>query len=123
MLCWLLLLIVVVDVYCGFLLLSFEIGLFVLVEMVKQYGIVVMVINYCYYFFVLWFEVEVIVVEGLVGIVMNLSYSWVVLEGGCELVFGINLIVFVWLCLGGELFVFDFVMSVIVCGDIELYVK
>lgn len=78
----------------------------------------VMVVNCCVYFFVLWVEVEVFIEVGLVVLVIMLSYVWVVLVGGCKLIFGINLIVFGWLCLDGLLFVFDFVISVVVCGEI-----
>ncbi|MDN7577977.1 Ldh family oxidoreductase [Burkholderia orbicola] len=106
--------IVAVDAHRGFSLLSFETGLPVLVEMA---------INHCYHFSALWPEVEAIAAEGLVGIAMNPSHSWVAPEGGREPVFGTNPIAFAWPRPGGEPFVFDFATSAIARGDIELHAK
>ncbi|KVH63441.1 oxidoreductase [Burkholderia sp. MSMB1072] len=115
--------IVAVDAHRGFSLLSFETGLPVLVEMAKQHGIAAMAINHCYHFSALWPEVEAIAAEGLVGIAMNPSHSWVAPEGGREPVFGTNPIAFAWPRPDGEPFVFDFATSAIARGDIELHAK
>jgi len=115
--------IVAVDAHRGFSLLSFETGLPVLVEMTKQHGIAAMVINRCYHFSALWPEVEAIAAQGLVGIAMNPSHSWVAPEGGKEPVFGTNPIAFAWPRAGGMPFVFDFATSAIARGDIELHAK
>ncbi|AYZ61848.1 Ldh family oxidoreductase [Burkholderia multivorans] len=115
--------IVAVDAHRGFSLLSFETGLPVLVEMAKQHGIAAMVINHCYHFSALWPEVEAIAAEGLAGIAMNPSHSWVAPEGGNRPVFGTNPIAFAWPRPGGLPFVFDFATSAIARGDIELHAK
>lgn len=91
--------------------------------MTKQHGIAAMVINRCYHFSALWPEVEAIAAEGLVGIAMNPSHSWVAPEGGKEPVFGTNPIAFAWPRPGGMPFVFDFATSAIARGDIELHAK
>ncbi len=115
--------IVSVDAHRGFSLLSFETGLPVLVEMAKQHGIAAMAINNCYHFSALWPEVEAIAAEGLVGIAMNPSHSWVAPEGGAKPVFGTNPIAFAWPRPDGPPFVFDFATSAIARGDIELHAK
>ncbi|HDR9046880.1 Ldh family oxidoreductase [Burkholderia vietnamiensis] len=115
--------IVALDAHRGFSLLSFKTGLPVLVGMAKQHGIAAMAINNCYHFSALWPEVEAIAAEGLAGIAMNPSHSWVAPEGGREPVFGTNPIAFAWPRPGGLPFVFDFATSAIARGDIELHAK
>lgn len=113
--------IVWVDVGGVFLLLVYECVLLLLLEKVCYNGIVVLVINCCVYFFVLFVDIELLIEVGLVGLVCMLSYVWVVLVGGICLLFGINFIVFGWLWWDKLLFIVDMVISVVVCGEIQLY--
>jgi delta1-piperideine-2-carboxylate reductase len=115
--------IVAVDAHYGYSLLSFETGLPVLIEKARTNGIAAMAINNCFHFSALWPEVEAIASEGLVGIAMNPSHSWVAPAGGTKPVFGTNPIAFSWPRPNGNPFVFDFATSAIARGDIELQAR
>ncbi|WP_233833576.1 Ldh family oxidoreductase [Paraburkholderia sp. ZP32-5] len=115
--------IVAVDAHYGYSLLAFETGLPVLVEKARRQGIAAMAINHCFHFSALWPEVEAIAREGLVGIAMNPSHSWVAPAGGTQPVFGTNPLAFAWPRPGREPFAFDFATSAIARGDIELHAR
>lgn len=115
--------IVAVDAHHGFSLLAFETGLPVFLDKARQQGIAAMAINHCYHFSALWPEVEAIAAQGLVGLAMNPSHSWVAPAGGKEPVFGTNPLAFAWPRPGGQPFVFDFATSAIARGDIELHAR
>jgi len=112
-----------VDAHYGFSPLAFETGLPVLAEKARAQGIAAMAINRCVHFSALWPEVEQIAAQGLVGLAMNPSHSWVAPEGGSRPVFGTNPIAFAWPRAGGHPFVFDFATSAIASGDIELHAR
>jgi len=112
-----------VDAQRGFSLLAFETGLPVLAEKARAQGIAAMAINHCFHFSALWPEVEAIAAQGLVGLAMNPSHSWVAPAGGTQPVFGTNPIAFAWPRAQSHPFVFDFATSAIARGDIELHAR
>jgi LDH2 family malate/lactate/ureidoglycolate dehydrogenase len=112
-----------VDAHYGFSLLAFETGLPRLAEKARTQGIAAMAINRCFHFSALWPEVEAIAAQGLVGLAMNPSHSWVAPAGGTRGVFGTNPIAFAWPRAQGHPFVFDFATSAIARGDIELHAR
>ena len=115
--------IVAVDAHYANSLLSFETGLPLLVAKARENGIAAMAINNCFHFSALWPEVEAIASEGLVGIAMTPSHSWVAPAGGKKPVFGTNPIAFSWPRPNANPFVFDFAPSAIARGDIELHAR
>ncbi|RDK02040.1 Ldh family oxidoreductase [Paraburkholderia lacunae] len=112
-----------VDAHHGFSLLAFEMGLPMLAEKARSQGLAAMAINRCFHFSALWPEVEAIAAQGLVGLAMNPSHSWVAPAGGTRGVFGTNPIAFAWPRAAGHPFVFDFATSAIARGDIELHAR
>lgn len=112
-----------VDAHYGFSLLAFETGLPILAEKARGQGIAAMTINRCFHFSALWPEVEMIAAQGLVGLAMNPSHSWVAPAGGTRGVFGTNPLAFAWPRANGLPFVFDFATSAIARGDIELHAR
>lgn len=112
-----------VDAHYGFSLLAFETGLPALIKKARGQGIAAMTINRCFHFSALWPEVEMIAAEGLVGLAMNPSHSWVAPAGGTRGVFGTNPLAFAWPRANGLPFVFDFATSAIARGDIELHAR
>ncbi|MHC6225202.1 Ldh family oxidoreductase [Pseudomonas sp. X10] len=115
--------IVSVDAHHGYSLLAFETGLPLLVEKARTFGLAALVIRHCFHFSALWPEVEAIAAQGLVGMAMTPSHSWVAPHGGNKGVFGTNPLAFAWPQPGGEPFVFDFATSAIARGDIELHAR
>jgi LDH2 family malate/lactate/ureidoglycolate dehydrogenase len=110
-----------VDAQFGFSPLAFERGKPLLVEKARRTGLAAMAINNCYHFSALWPEVEAISADGLVGLAMTPSHSWVAPAGGSKPVFGTNPIAFAWPRPDGPPFVFDFATSAIARGEIELH--
>lgn len=110
-----------VDARRGFSPLAFDLGLPLLVEKTRRQGIAALAINHCFHFTALWPEVEAIASEGLAGLAMTPSHSWVAPAGGRLPVFGTNPIAFAWPRPQGHPFVFDFATSAIARGDIELH--
>lgn len=110
-----------VDAQRGFSPLAFERGLPLLVEKARRQGVAALAVNNCFHFSALWPEVEAIAAEGLAGLAMTPSHSWVAPAGGRRPVFGTNPIAFAWPRPGANPFVFDFATSAIARGDIELH--
>ncbi|WP_322093885.1 Ldh family oxidoreductase [Paraburkholderia bannensis] len=110
-----------VDAKFGYSQLAFEMGKVSLCEKARQLGVSVLAINNCFHFSALWPEVEAIAEEGLVGLALTPSHSWVAPAGGTRPVFGTNPIAFAWPRSGSHPFVFDFATSAIARGDIELH--
>ncbi|OLF55585.1 Ldh family oxidoreductase [Pseudomonas chlororaphis] len=112
-----------VDAHYGYSLLAFQTGLPLLAQKARSQGIAAMAIKRCFHFSALWPEVEAIAAEGLVGLAMNPSHSWVAPAGGKQPVFGTNPLAFAWPRPSGQPFVFDFATSAIARGDIELHAR
>lgn len=115
--------IVAIDSHFGYSLLGFDTGLPILIQKAKKNGIAAMTINNCFHFSALWPEVEAIAEQGLVGIAMSPSHSWVAPAGGNKPVFGTNPIAFAWPRPNGNPFVFDFATSAVARGDLELHAR
>ncbi|MDB5761598.1 MAG: malate/L-sulfolactate dehydrogenase [Herminiimonas sp.] len=113
--------VVKVDAKFGYSQLAFEMGAKHLAEKAKKVGIAALAINNCYHFSALWPEVEHLASQGLVGLALTPSHSWVAPAGGTKPVFGTNPIAFAWPRPGGDPYVFDFATSAVARGEIELH--
>lgn len=112
--------IVRVDAKRGFSLLAFMRGLPMLQQKAREQGLAAMMINHCYHFSALWFELEQLTELGLVGLAMNPSHGWVAPVGGTRPVLGTNPIAFGWPRPSSPPYIFDFSTSAIARGEIEL---
>lgn len=113
--------IVRVDAQGGMSLLAFKKALPILIEKTRAQGIAAMAINRCYHFSALWPEVECLSAQGLVGMAMTPSHSWVAPAGGRRGTLGTNPLAFSWPRQGQKPFTFDFATSAFARGEIELY--
>ena len=113
--------IVKVNAKGGFANAAFELGLPLLAERARSYGLAALVINDCTHFSALWPEAEALTEQGLAGIVMCPSYATVAPMGGNKPLLGTNPFAFGWPRRGNPPYVFDFATSVAARGEIELY--
>lgn len=113
--------IVKVDARNGFSNPAFNLGLPVLAERARQFGLAAMVVNDCTHFAALWPEVEALTGLGLAAMVMCPSYASVAPAGGNSPLLGTNPLGFGWPRPGGFPYVFDFATSVVARGEIELH--
>jgi delta1-piperideine-2-carboxylate reductase len=112
--------IVKVDAKGGFANAAFDLGLPVLSNRARQFGIAALVINDCCHFSALWSEVEALTEQGLAAMVMCPSYATVAPSGGDKPVLGTNPFAFGWPRPDADPYVFDFATSVAARGEIEL---
>jgi delta1-piperideine-2-carboxylate reductase len=110
-----------VDAQSGFSQLAFEIGSQHLIPKAESVGIAALAINHCYHFSALWPEVELLAENGLAGMAMTPSHSWVAPAGGTKPIFGTNPFAFAWPRPGLHPYVFDFATSAVARGEIELH--
>ena len=110
-----------VDAQFGYSQLAFDIGAKLLAEKAHKVGIAALAINNCYHFSALWPEVEQLAADGLIGLALTPSHSWVAPAGGTKPVFGTNPIAFSWPRPAGVPYVFDFATSAVARGEIELH--
>ncbi len=113
--------IVRVDAKSGFSNAAFELGVPVLAERARRFGIAALAINDCTHFAALWPEVEALTDRGLAAFAMCPSYSTVAPAGGTAPLLGTNPLAFGWPRLDGPPYVFDFATSVAARGEIELH--
>jgi delta1-piperideine-2-carboxylate reductase len=110
-----------VDAQFGFSCLAFEQATPLLAERAKDFGLAALIINNCYHFSALWYEVEELAKHDLVSIAMNPSLRAVAPAGGSRPLFGTNPMAFGWPRPGGNPYVFDFATSEVARGEIELH--
>lgn len=110
-----------VDAKGGMSLLAVDAGMPLLIEKARKSGMAAMAINNCFHFSALWPEVERLSAEGLVGMAMVPSHSWVAPAGGTRGTLGTNPLAFSWPRKGKNPFTFDFATSGFARGEIELY--
>lgn len=111
------------DARGGMSLLALNAALPHLLEKTRAHGIAAMAINRCFHFSALWPEVERLSAEGLVGLAMVPSHSWVAPAGGRRGTLGTNPLAFSWPRQGQDPFTFDFATSAFARGEIELYLR
>ncbi|NLR98174.1 Ldh family oxidoreductase [Rhizobium sp. P38BS-XIX] len=113
--------IVKVDAKGGFSNAAFELGVPVLAERARHFGIAALAINDCTHFAALWPEVEALTDQGLAGFAMCPSYATVAPAGGTAPLLGTNPFAFGWPRIDNPPYVFDFATSVAARGEIELH--
>lgn len=113
--------IVRVDAKSGFSNAAFELGVPVLAEQARRFGIAALAINDCTHFAALWPEVEALTDRGLAALAMCPSYSTVAPAGGTAPLLGTNPFAFGWPRRDNPPYVFDFATSVAARGEIELH--
>lgn len=113
--------IVRVNAKGGFSSPAFDLGLPLLVERARAFGLAALVINDCTHFSALWPEVEAVAAHGLAALVMCPSYSTVAPAGGTRPLLGTNPLAFGWPRPGRAPYVFDFATSVVARGEVELH--
>jgi delta1-piperideine-2-carboxylate reductase len=113
--------IVRVDAKGGFANPAFDLGLPVLTERARKFGLAALVINNAVHFTALWVEVEALAEKGLAGIAMCPSYAAVAPTGGNKPLLGTNPFAFGWPRRGRPPYVFDIATSVAARGEIELH--
>ncbi|SMP28375.1 Ldh family oxidoreductase [Shimia sagamensis] len=94
-----------------------------LIEKARKFGMAAMTVNNCFHFSALWPEVERLSEEGLAGLSMVPSHSWVAPAGGKRGTLGTNPLAFSWPRMGKNPFTFDFATSGFARGEIELYLR
>jgi delta1-piperideine-2-carboxylate reductase len=109
------------DAAYGFSCLAFERAVPETVRRAKHHGIAVLIINHCYHYSALWYEVEELARHGLVSLAMNPSLRSVAPAGGTRPLLGTNPFAFGWPRPAGDPFVFDFATSEVARGEIELH--
>ncbi len=110
-----------VDAKFGFSCLALEMATPGLVARANEFGMAALVINNCYHFSALWYEVEELAKYGLVSMAMNPSLRAVAPAGGTKALFGTNPFAFGWPRPHGNPYVFDFATSEVARGEIELH--
>jgi delta1-piperideine-2-carboxylate reductase len=110
-----------VDAKFGFSCLALEMATPELVARAHEFGLAALVINNCFHFSALWYEVEELAKHGLVSLAMNPSLRAVAPAGGTAALFGTNPFAFGWPRPVGNPYVFDFATSEVARGEIELY--
>lgn len=109
------------DAGYGFSCLAFDQSLPVFVDRARKFGMAALIINRCYHFSALWYEVEELAKAGLVSLALNPSQRSVAPAGGRKALLGTNPLAFGWPRSGGEPYVFDFATSEVARGEIELH--
>jgi delta1-piperideine-2-carboxylate reductase len=110
-----------IDAKFGFSCLALEMATPELVARANEFGIAALVINNCFHFSALWYEVEELAKHGLVSMAMNPSLRAVAPAGGIKALFGTNPFAFGWPRPNGNPYVFDFATSEVARGEIELH--
>lgn len=110
-----------VDAKFGFSCLALERTTPELVARAKEYGLAALIINNCFHFTALWYEVEELAKHGLVSLALNPSLRAVAPAGGMSSLLGTNPIAFGWPRPDGNPYVFDFATSEVARGEIELH--
>lgn len=105
----------------GFSCAAFELGLPMLAERARQFGLAALVLNDVVHFSALWYEVEAVTQQGLAGLAMCPSYSTVAPAGGSQPLLGTNPFAFGWPRTDRPPYVFDFATSMAARGEIELH--
>lgn len=101
-----------------------EIGIPLLVEKAKSLGIALLAINRSIHFSALWVELEALVKEGLVGLCMTTSHSWVAPCGGTAPLLGTNPFAFAWPRVDqSRPYIFDFATSATARGELQLHAR
>jgi len=115
--------IVRVDARNAMSLLGVNEAMPLLIEKARKFGMAAMAVNNCFHFSALWPEVERLSSEGLAGLSMVPSHSWVAPAGGIRGTLGANPLAFSWPRAGKDPFTFDFATSGFARGEIELYLR
>lgn len=110
-----------VDAKCGFSCLALEMATPELVARTNEFGLSALVINNCFHFSALWYEVEELAKHGLVSLALSPSLRSVAPAGGAKPLFGTNPMAFGWPRPNGNPYVFDFATSEVARGEIELH--
>jgi len=105
----------------GFSCAAFELGLPILAERARRFGLAALVVNDAAHFSALWYEVEAVAEKGLAALAMCPSYSTVAPAGGSQPLLGTNPFAFGWPRTNRPPYVFDFATSVAARGEIELH--
>ncbi len=101
-----------------------EIGIPLLIEKAKDLGIALLAINHAIHFSALWVELEALAKEGLVGLCMTTSHSWVAPCGGTAPLLGTNPFAFAWPRADqNRPYIFDFATSATARGEIQLHAR
>jgi delta1-piperideine-2-carboxylate reductase len=109
------------DAGYGFSCLAFDLSLPVFASRARKYGMAALIINKCYHFSALWYEVEELAKLGLVSLALNPSQRSVAPAGGKRALLGTNPLAFGWPRPKEDPYVFDFATSEVARGEIELH--
>ena len=100
------------------------IGMPLLIERAKELGIALLAINHAIHFSALWVELEALAAQGLVGLCMTTSHSWVAPYGGTAPLLGTNPFAFAWPRINPDRpYIFDFATSATARGEIQLHAR
>lgn len=112
------------DAQKGMAALTLQQGMKQVVQQAREHGIVLFAINNAVHTTALWYEIELLTQENLVGFACTSNHAWVVPEGGKVPLFGTNPMAFGWPRLDHKApFIFDFSTTAMARGEIELYRK
>lgn len=101
-----------------------QIGIPLLVERAKEFGIALLAVNHCIHFSALWVELEELTKHNLVGLAMTTSHAWVAPHGGTMPLLGTNPFAFAWPRTNpNRPYIFDFATSATARGEIQLHAR
>lgn len=113
-----------VDVQSAMAPFALQTSIPLVAEKAKAQGVALLALNNSVHTTALWYEVELLVNQGLVAFVCTSNHAWVVPEGGKIPLLGTNPMAFGWPRPdGAHPFIFDFSTTALARGDIELYRK
>ena len=115
--------IVHIDGKNGFCPVALELGLPVLAEKAKEFGIAAMAIHNVYNIAALWPEVERLAEDQLIGFAFTASNAFVAPAGGISPLYGTNPMAFAWPRSGKPPLVFDQASSASARGEIQLHAR
>lgn len=109
-----------IDAHYGYSNLALEVGVDLLAERAKAFGMAALVVNHCHSLVALWPEVEALAEKNLIGFSFVSNAPYVAPAGGNMPLFGTNPMAFAWPRPGLNPYCFDMATSASARGEIQI---